>query len=230
MDNWEKPQKDTKKIENDLQKIHWRIDQWFPDLSSEQKVQLKQFHDELQKFNRTLNLVSPKTIPHSDAIHFADSILACRIIYNSNKVNELYDFGSGNGFPGIIFSILYPDTKIHLVDVDQRKSEFLKHMVSFLKLKNIDVLNVAIESFPEKSIKIAISRGYASIAKSILSTRKLFERGGKYYHFKGEEWASEVAAIPTQLCSFWTPSLVGEYKLPVGDFKFAVVKTEKIAD
>jgi 16S rRNA (guanine527-N7)-methyltransferase len=92
------------------------------------------------------------------------------------------------------------------------------------------VLVRAVESLPERSIEFGMSRGFAGLSKAILMTRKPFKNGGSYYHLKSEEWATEVAAIPSQLCSFWTPSLVGEYKLPIGNIKFAVVRTEKIAD
>lgn len=210
--------------------VQWRIDTWFPDIDEPTRKKLKNFHEELLKFNKTVNLISVKTIPQADAIHFADSILACRFIHNHNTIDEIYDFGSGNGFPGLIFSILFPKTKVHLVELDQRKAEFLKHCITALGLKNTDVMIRAIESLPERSVKYAMSRGFSSITKAIMSTRKIFPKGGRYFHLKSEEWASEVAQIPTQLCSFWTPSLAGEYKLPVGEVKFAVVKTDKIND
>lgn len=210
--------------------IHWRIDQWFPDIPAETRALLKKYHDELLRFNKTVNLIGIKTLPMADAIHFADSILATRIISQDLKFPEIYDFGSGNGFPGLIMAILMPDKKFHLVDADQRKAEFLKHMISFLGLKNVDVLIRQIESFQDKSIECAVARGFAPISKAILLGRRIFPVGGVFYHLKSEEWATEIADIPTQLCSFWLPSLTGEYKLPIGEVRFAVVKTEKIKE
>lgn len=225
-----KPKPDPKANLGEATPVQWRIETWFPDLDAEVKKKLKAFHDELLKANKTINLISVKTIPQADAIHFADSIIACRLIQNSNAVDEIYDFASGNGFPGIVYAILFPKTKVHLVELDTKKAEFLKNCIQALGLKNADVQIRAVEALPEKSIKFAMSRGYASIAKALLTTRKLFPKGGKYFHLKSEEWASEVAQIPTQLCTFWTPSLAGDYKLPVGEIKFAVVKTDKIND
>lgn len=188
------------------------------------------FHDELQKFNRTLNLVSAKTLPFSDVIHFADSILACQLIYQDNpQIPRLFDLGSGNGFPGLIWAILYPKTKVSLVDADQRKCEFLKHTASTLQLSNVDILSTSIESLEANSVTHCISRGLSSISRSILLTRRIVPVNGAFYHLKGETWAAEVGEIPTQLCSVWSPSLIGEYKLPIGPMKFAVVKTDKIS-
>lgn len=210
--------------------IHWRIDQWFPDLNPEIRAKLKKYHEELLKFNKTVNLIGVKTIPMADAIHFADSILACRAIAKAATIHEIYDFGSGNGFPGLIYALLFPQTKVYLVEIDGRKAEFLKHTISTLGINSAQVLIRAVESLPEKSVKYAMSRGFAPISKAILLARKVVANQGVYFHLKSEEWASEVGQIPTQLCSYWTPSLVADYKLPVGEVRFAVVRTDKIAD
>jgi len=210
--------------------IKWRLEQWFPELEPAMHKRLKQLHDELLKFNKTVNLISVKTMPHADAIHFADSVLAAKLIAGSAALKEVYDFGSGNGFPGLVMAILFQATKFHLVEIDQRKAEYLKHCITALGLKNCDVLIRPVEALDAGSVDVAVCRGFASITKALLGTRKIFRKGGRLFHLKSEEWASEVAAIPTQLCSYWTPSLVGEYKLPVGEIRFAIVKTEKTSD
>jgi 16S rRNA (guanine527-N7)-methyltransferase len=216
------------KTEEQENVIHYRIAEWFPDLQPIQQDKIKIFFDEVLKFNKTINLVSAKAIFTMDLMHFADSILASRVISSSLKGDSVYDIGSGNGFPGIIFAILNPTIQVILVDSDQRKCEFLKHCITTLNIQNASVLNKKIEALPDGSIVNAMTRGFANIAKSILITRKVFKKGGVFFHLKSEEWASEVASIPTQLCSFWMPSLCSEYKLPVGPIKYAVVKTEKI--
>lgn len=210
--------------------VHWRIEQWFPELTPSVVEKFKKFHDELLKFNKSVNLISVKTIPMADAIHFADSVLASRVMLADLKHSEIYHFGAGNGFPGIILAMLASQAKFHLVETDPRKAEFLKHAVATLELKNADVLIRPVEAFPAGSIKCAVSRGFAPLSKALLMTRKIFPVGGVYYHMKGEEWATEIADIPTQLCSFWQPGLLSEYKLPVGEVRFAVVRTEKISD
>lgn len=208
--------------------IHWRVDQWYPDISEDIRAKLKKFHEELLRFNKTMPLIGVKTIPVSDAIHFADSIIGCRLVAKDLKSPEIYDFGSGNGFPGIVFALLAPQIKVHLVENDAKKCEFLKHMVSTLGLKNCDVMHKNVESIPTGSVEAALSRDFGATTKCLLMTRKIFKTGGVFYHFKGEEWATEIAGIPTQLCSYWQPSLLGDYKLPIGEIKFAIVKTIKI--
>lgn len=210
--------------------IQWRINTWFKDLNQEQRTLLKKYHDQLCKFNKTLNLVSPKSLFTADAIHFADSILAARIVLNkTNKNKALYDIGSGNGFPGLVFSIMDPDQKIVLVDTDQRKCEFLKHTISTLGLKNISVENSNVEKLSPLSIEQAVARGFAPLSRAMLVLRKATALNGVVYYMKSEEWGAELAQVPSQLCSVWRPELEGEYTIPSLPQKVVVVKTQKIS-
>jgi 16S rRNA (guanine527-N7)-methyltransferase len=156
--------------------------------------------------------------------------MASRVILQDTQKKVIFDFGSGNGFPGLVLGLLAPDRQIVLVESDVRKAEFLKHLVSRLDLPNIKVVKMRVEDLKPGSIEVAVSRGFASITKAILNYRHLFPAGGKFYHLKGDHWATEVAAIPTQLCSVWKPGLVGSYSLPVGGFNLSVVVTEKIEE
>lgn len=207
----------------------WRIKEWFPELSSEVHRNLRLYFDELIKFNKVVNLVSSKTITSADAIHFADSIFASEIVFKKvNKNNVLYDVGSGNGFPGLIYSIIYPDQKLALVDTDERKCEFLKHVSQLLGNGNVEVLNKNVESFGPDSIEQVICRGFAPLPRILLMLRKTVKDGGQIFHLKAEEWGMEVSQIPIQLCSSWQPVLEGEYKLPVSGTKLFVIRTEKL--
>ena len=211
-------------------KYPWRLKEWFPDLSESVHSKLYDFSKELFNYTQTINLISMKTIPFMDAIHFADAILATQLLWKDRQPKEIFDVGSGNGFPGIVLAILHPETKVILVEADQRKSDFLKAAIEKLGLPNIQVQKQTVEKMPAHSVEVAIARGFASIGKSILVTRKLVKKGGVFYHLKGEEWAREITQIPIQLCSIWQPSLVADYKLPIGEVKFSLVKTDKISD
>lgn len=211
-------------------KYPWRLKEWFPTLTEATQAKLYDFSKELFNYTQTINLISMKTIPFMDAIHFADAILATQHMWKDRQPKEVYDLGSGNGFPGMVLAILHPETKVYLIEADQRKSDFLKNTAEKLGLSNVQVQKQTVEKMPPHSMEVVIARGFASIGKSILVTRKLVKKGGVFYHLKGEEWAREITQIPIQLCSIWQPSLVADYKLPIGEVKFSLVKTDKIAD
>jgi 16S rRNA (guanine527-N7)-methyltransferase len=211
-------------------KEFWRIRTWFPDIPEETEQKLKLFNTELLKFNNSLSLVSDKTLTFSDVIHFSDSILGAREIIKDAQPSSIIDVGSGNGFPGLVLGILYPNIKVQIIEKDPRKIEFLRNVTSALNLNNIDFQINAIEGIQAGSLNFVVMRSSLAISKAILLLRKQVKKGGVLYMMKSEEWATEVANIPSQLCTYWTPSLVGEYRLPVGEVKFAVVKLKKIAD
>lgn len=218
------------KQQEEKPKEFWRIKEWFNDIPDEKIDKLKLFNSELIKYNPSLSLVSEKTLVFSDVIHFSDCILACREIVKDTKPTSVTDIGAGNGFPGIIMGILYPEIKITIIERDARKVEFLNQVVTLLKQDNIVCSNGWVDSVKPGSLDVVVMRGFTVISKALLLLRKQVKRGGNLYVMKSEEWATEVANIPSQLCSFWTPSLVGEYRLPVGEVKFAVVKLNKIAE
>lgn len=208
----------------------WRLKAWFPDINFVMHEQLKKYFTELLRFNKTINLISSKSEFYSDAIHFADSILASRAVSkNINKNEPLYDLGSGNGFPGLVYAILYPDQSVILLDSDERKCEFLKHIINTIGLKNANVSNIKVEQLGVDSIDQAICRGFSPLPKALLTLRKIVKLRGTIYHLKSEEWATEVSQIPIQLCSIWQPQLLADYILPVGDkIKMYIVKTDKV--
>lgn len=208
----------------------WRLETWFPDLNKEAHTKMRKLFDELTKANRTLSLISPKTVPFADGIHFADCILALQaIISDAPTTQEIYDLSLANGFPGLVAAIIYPKIKFIIVYTDDKKSEYLTLCIKELGLTNVSLKKSTIEGLPANSVRTAITRGVANISKMILASRKSFAKGGTLYHMKGETWGAEVGEIPTQLCSVWSPALVKEYRLPIGEVRFAVVKTEKIA-
>lgn len=209
---------------------HWRLETWFSDLDKSAQASLKKLNDELLKANKTLSLIPSKTQPFADALHFADSIMAMKIIHSDNPaIDEIYDFGSGNGFPGLVGAVLYPKVRHVLVEIDDKKNEYLRHCIKSLGLTNTKVLSINIEAMEPNSVRFGVCRGLFNISKAILMTRRCVAKGGTLYHIKSENWSMEVGEIPTQLCSVWTPALVKEYKLPIGEVRFAVVKTDKIS-
>lgn len=205
-----------------------KLSKWFPELSAEQVEHLVVYLGELNKFNKALNLVSPQTLKNAEAVHVADSVYASRHIRPLLDASlPLYDFGSGNGCPGIIIAALFPELKVVLIDRDERKLEFCKHVINALGLSNIETALTTVESLPLGSIRQAVARGFAPLSKALIKYRNQFPAGGKFFHMKGDGWANEVAGLPSQVFSHWAPSLVGKYKIPESSVEMFVVLTEK---
>ena len=206
----------------------WRIREWFPKLSEDVLHDLRLFHVELLRFNDKINLISVKTIADADLHHFADALMAGILSKPLYKGKRVYDVGSGNGFPGLVMAILDRETEFMLIDSDLRKVEFLKYMVSALKLKKVGTAWTRIEALDKEEIEFGISRAFAPIPRALMLTRKAFKKGAKYIHMKSEEWPIEVASIPPQLCSTWNTQFLHDYTLPMADIRLSLLMSEKI--
>jgi 16S rRNA (guanine527-N7)-methyltransferase len=218
-------------VENAAKKeprFQWRLGEWLPDLTPETQSKLKLFNDELLRFNKTISLVSVGTVDKIDQVHFADSILGWRLIRKTFKGKSIFDIGSGNGFPGLVISILEPDLGVVLVESDTRKAEYLKHCIDVLGLKNTKVLIRRIESVDPGSVGSAMVRGFANITRVLLTFRKIMTRKGEIFHFKGPEWITELTAMPQQLCSTWNNDHLGDYSLPGSQVMHTVVRSHLI--
>lgn len=208
-----------------------RLKSWFPDLTPEVIEKLVGYHSELLKFNKSINLIAPSTVKTADAVHIGDSVLACQIIEKAmTNAEPIYDFGSGNGCPGVVYAILYPTRKVVLVDRDQRKMEFCKHVGGVLKLQNLSVLQKGIEDLPNGSVTNVVARGFAPFSRALLMCRKQVVKGGRFFHMKSDGWANELAQMPSQVFSHWGPHLLGQYRIPEVKTEMYVVMTEKLAD
>ncbi|MCB1783509.1 MAG: 16S rRNA (guanine(527)-N(7))-methyltransferase RsmG [Alphaproteobacteria bacterium] len=92
--------------------------------SSEALEKLHLYEGLLRKWQKAINLVSPKTIAESWQRHFFDSAQIVTLVPAHAKI--LYDLGSGAGFPGLVLAILRPDLNVTLVESDDRKVQFLR--------------------------------------------------------------------------------------------------------
>src|SRR5690606_29777913 len=191
-----------------------RTSEWLRDLSPATVSHLRVCHSELIFFNGRMNLISPRTELNADLVHFSDAILASRQIISLTKCRIFHDIGSGNGIPGIVMALLYPDIRVSLIDADARKVEFLKHIIARLELKNADTIHARLEDLESGTVKCAISRGFASISKALLMSRKAAALGCEFYHLKGPSWSKELAEVPSQILAHWEPEKVTDYSLP----------------
>ena len=128
--------------------------------------------------------------------HISDAEESFRIfmdIYGHSNAYPAYDLGSGNGTPGIVWSILNPERKYTLVEIDQRKSEFLKHCKRELDLKNLEVSNIDFKSYEYPADSIIIARAFMNLNN--LLAKGSFVREHRCFLLKGSTWNNELDGI-----------------------------------
>jgi len=106
-------------------------------LSPEMQQKLARYEALLGKWQRSINLVSARTLPKAPERHFADSAQLAALIDPAAQI--LVDLGSGAGFPGLVLAILRPDLGVHLIESDERTAQFLRTVSRETKCTNVQV-------------------------------------------------------------------------------------------
>ena len=145
-------------------------------VSRETLGRLEVYAAELVKWQKTINLVAPSTLPDVWHRHFADSaqLVALAPVAgsvtspNSDAVVPLtwIDLGSGAGFPGLVAAIMLAPTgrwRVTLVESDSRKAAFLRHVAR--------TVGVPVDNLCERAERAATRANLAYA--SVISARAL---------------------------------------------------------
>ena len=76
------------------------------------------YHNTLIKWQKSINLISKNSIKNIWERHFLDS--AQLYTHVKGVTGNIFDFGSGAGFPGLVLAIM-GRKNIHLVESDHKK-------------------------------------------------------------------------------------------------------------
>ncbi len=167
-----------------------------PNVSRETLSDFIEYQNQIIKWQKAVNLISPKTIEEIWHRHFADSVG----LYNHipSNTNRIVDVGSGGGLPAIVCGIMAkhhrPDLHITMIESDMKKSMFLKEMVRILKL-NAVVINNRIEKALETNPELCKFDLMTARALADLPTLLNFAKTLNLSHallLKGERWQEEV--------------------------------------
>ncbi len=105
---------------------------------AKQLNQFQRYVDLLREWNEKFNIT---TITHPISVikyHLQDS-LQIRKVVDIQKFSGLCDVGSGGGFPGLPLAICYPEMPIILIEVNNKKIQFLKTVINDLSLSLVEV-------------------------------------------------------------------------------------------
>ena len=164
-------------------------------VSHETLFHLQHYHDLLLRWQKNLNLISPKTVNDVWGRHILDCAQICRFL--PTKPCFILDVGSGAGLPGAIISIL-TEHKVHLVEADRRKCAFLRTVLSHVHSKAI-VHEKRLEKMDNMKADIITARAFAPIPKLLKLTEKQHHNNLRFFLLKGRDVNSELINVdPSQ--------------------------------
>ncbi len=107
-------------------------------LTEVQVQRMAKYHTLLLEWNEKMNLVSRKSIDRAFNLHFVDSAAIALFGARYGKPSY-YDLGTGAGFPGLVFSCLFPESPITLFERSTKKQTFLQEVVKQLELPKVNI-------------------------------------------------------------------------------------------
>jgi 16S rRNA (guanine527-N7)-methyltransferase len=146
------------------------------------------------KWNRVHNLTAIRDIPAMVSAHLLDSLAVVPYL----SAQSILDIGSGAGLPGIPLALAWPQSKVTLLDSNQKKAIFLRQASIELGLQNVVVVCERVESWQtETPFDLVISRAFSDMAEFVRVAVRLCQAGGTLAAMKGVYPREELGWLPT---------------------------------
>jgi 16S rRNA (guanine527-N7)-methyltransferase len=165
------------------------------ELSQKQKTLLLDYLALFVKWNKTYNLSAIRDPIEMLRKHLIDSLAIAEHIKEDSGTRYL-DVGTGGGLPGIPLAICFPERKFELLDSAGKKIRFLFQVKQSLKLDNVELHNLRVESLKDEAgFDGIVSRAFASIEDFTQLTKHLISAKGKFWAMKGVFPKDELSAV-----------------------------------
>ena len=164
------------------------------DVSRETFDLFTQWHALLVKWNRAVNLVSPRDLEQFWQRHALDSWQVAGLM--PHRVASAIDLGSGAGFPGLAVGIALKqrgEGRVLLVESAGKKANFLRTAARELGLP-VDVTDARAESLPKQGFDLVTARAFAPLPRLLVYAHPFWCEDTVGLFLKGESVADEVAA------------------------------------
>ena len=162
--------------------------------------------DELERWNRKVNLTAIRDRAEMVTMHIDDSLAAQPLLHGK----RILDVGTGAGFPGLPLAIVEPDREFHLIDSNNKKIQFVQHAARLLGLDNVTAVKARAEDYaPGHRFDTVIARALASLPKLVKIAGHHVGEDGVFVALKGRYPEEELQELP----DMWQSS-VRELKVP----------------
>jgi len=171
-----------------------RLEQTFADGTAEK---LGILTDELQRWNRKVNLTAIRDRDEIIRSHLLDSLVAAPLLEGT----AVLDVGTGPGFPGLPLAIVEPERQFTLLDSNRRKILFARHAAGLLGLANVSAVTARAEDYaPGHGFDTVIARALAAMPRLVEMAGHHVREDGVFVALKGRYPAEEIEQIQSPWC------------------------------
>jgi 16S rRNA (guanine527-N7)-methyltransferase len=168
------------------------------DLSAEQASKLVRLLDEMDDWNRRMNLTAIRDRPQQITKHLLDSLSINRFLRGA----RIADVGTGAGFPGLPLALVNADKQFMLIDSVAKKLRFVDHVAGTMALTNVTTLHARAEAIDLKKMNAArfdsvVTRAVGQLAMQVQATGHLLAGGGRLLAMKGKRPDEELKSLPS---------------------------------
>jgi 16S rRNA (guanine527-N7)-methyltransferase len=177
--------------------------------------QARAYFNALVRDGDLLGLLGPREMPKLWSRHILNSAVVTQLVDAGKTVA---DVGSGAGLPGIPMALAQPDAHFTLIEPMERRSDWLKLMVSELELTNVTVKRARAEEVGD-IFDIVTARAVSALPKLLKMCVPLTKHGGEVIALKGSKAGEEIEE-----------SKKLQKKLGIASFEIIKVGAELLAD
>ncbi len=176
-----------------LEQISAALDLITPRPSPDSDALFAALLDELERWNKKVNLTAIRDPAEMITGHLLDSLVARPFLHGK----RILDVGTGAGFPGLPLAICEPDRQFELVDGNNRKIMFVQHAATLLKLSNVAAIKARTEDYaPAERFDTVIARAVGPLARLVDMAGHHVREDGVFVALKGRYPAEELKELP----------------------------------
>ena len=164
---------------------------------------LYRFYEMVIEKNKVMNLTAITDYEEFVIKHFVDSLMIAKVMDLTMPMTVL-DIGTGAGFPGVPIKIVYPETKVLLLDSLNKRLNFLNEVIAELGLKDITTIHSRAEELQAKgeyreNFDLCVSRAVSALPTLSEYCLPYVKPGGKFVAYKAVGADEEIEASKTAI-------------------------------
>jgi 16S rRNA (guanine527-N7)-methyltransferase len=150
--------------------------------------------DLLLRWNQRINLTALRSPEEMVVRHFGESLFAARQLFPRSGQQDVFDVGSGAGFPGLPMKYWTPRLQLTLIEGHGKKATFLREVGRALHLSGLTVLNARAESVSPRATLVTM-RAVEKFDHALVSAANLVAPGGRLAILIGESQRERALSL-----------------------------------